>query len=246
MYGKNIQFFLAPERYKLLQLIKSKIPEFREEAVITVFQAFILCFEGPEGRDGVRHIGSPAGEAVKTVVHALPEPVIIEPVLGSHIGEELGKPGWEDGLASRHLVIGSQGEGFQAGGIGKPGEVVSQVMVIYNVDERSGIKSIVCLKKLFRFPCDGMGVGKSVDGPMEDDPMLNGFRVVQLLFPFHEVADEIAYSYVGYIEGEICMCQIIHSYNLLKSFLSRDFHGFEEANNRSYGFVRQAAVLCFY
>lgn len=114
------------------------------------------------------------------------------------------------GLSAAYLFIGPGAEGLQAAGVGELGRVACQEMVVDDVDQWSGIEAIVRPEVFFGFPGDGMGVGKSVDGPMEVDTISNGFWVVQLFFPFYKVADQIAYGYVGYAEGQVCMCQIVH------------------------------------
>lgn len=212
MYCKIIQFLLPGQS---LQLGKCKIFQVREKTIITGFQVFILCFENVKSPKRVGHVGGPARQAKKAVVDAFPELIIIQPILLPHIREKTGKPAGEKRLSVAHLLIGPDGKGPKAAGVREFGRVAREEMVIYNVDKRSGIEAIVCPEKMLGFPGNGMGVGKSVDGPMEIDTISNGFWVVQLFFPFYKVTDQIAHGYVGYAEGQVCMCQIIHLYNLL-------------------------------
>lgn len=214
MYGKNIQFSLVREP---LKLGKRKIFQVREKTVITGFQVFILCFESVKSPEGIGHIGGSPGQAVKAVVDAFPELIIIQPVLLPHIGEKTGKPFGEKRLPAAYLFIGSGGKGPEGAGVREFGGVTREKMIIYNVDKRPGIEAIVRGEELLGFPGNGMGVGKIVDGPVEGDTISNGFWVVQLFFPFYKVTDQIAYGYIGYAEGQVCMCQIIHLYKLLNS-----------------------------
>ena len=178
-----------------------------------------MCFEELEGLLWVRHMGSAASQAVEAVVDAFPEPVVIEPVLGPHIGEKAGKAVGKEVLAAGELLIGPAGEGLQAGGIGELSRVIGQEVIICDIGQRTGIKAIIGPEKAFSFTGNGMRVGEGVDGPVEGNAVAYGDWVVQLFFPFHKVADQIAYCYVGYAEGQVCMCQIIHKHNVLNFFL---------------------------
>jgi len=110
--------------------------------VIAGPELLILCFKGPEGRKRVRHIGCPPGQTVKTVKDPFPKPVVIQPVLGPHIGEKAGKPLGEEGLAGAYQVIGPGGKGLQAGGIREFARVIGQEMIVYDVGQGSGIEAI--------------------------------------------------------------------------------------------------------
>lgn len=178
-----------------------------------------MCFEDLKGLLWVRHVGSAAGKSMEAVVDAFPEPVVVEPVLGPHIGEKTGKAVGKKVLAAGELLIGPAGEGLQAWGIGELSRIIGQEVIVCDIDQRTGIKAIISPEKDLGFTGNGMGIGEGVDRPVEGYALAYGDWVVQLFFPFYKVTDQIANGYVGYAEGQVCMCQIIHKHNLLNFFL---------------------------
>jgi hypothetical protein len=41
---------------------------------------------------------------------------------------------------------------------------------------------------------------------VQRNAFLNGFRVVQLLFSFYEITDQVTHCYFRYAKRQICMC----------------------------------------
>ena len=141
-------------------------------------------------------------------------PVVGQPVLGPHIREKAGEFFRKKGLPVADLLVGERGKGFQLTGIGKQICISGQKVVIYDVDDGACIETVILSEENFCLSCNGVTVGVTVDGPVESDTVSNGFGEVQFFFPFHKITDQVAYGDVGYAEGQVCMCQIIHVYKV--------------------------------
>src|SRR5271170_7594999 len=89
-------------------------------------------------------------------------------------------------------------------------------MVIYDIDERAGIEAISFLKYGFSKARLRMRVCKGVNGPVQGDAFLDGWRIIEFLPAFYKIADQIAYGNFGYAEGKPGVRQVVHPYNLMK------------------------------
>src|SRR5258708_16906707 len=133
-------------------------------------------------------------------------------------GEDPGKFLGEGRLKRRQVFSGSfRKRGKAAVGTGGPRTqgvssftgklmgIIGQEMIVYDVCQRPGIETVVRPEKDLCLTGDFMGVCKGIDGSVQQNAFLNGFRVVQLLFPFHEITDQVAYRYFRYAERQVCM-----------------------------------------
>ena len=99
-----------------LQRPERKILQFGEKGLITVSQFNVMPFKQAAGLPWIGHVGGASGQAAKSGEDALFSPVTRQPVLVAHIREKAAKAVGKKGCAGCQLVIGSVGEGSQAGG----------------------------------------------------------------------------------------------------------------------------------
>src|SRR6186713_2158948 len=81
-----------------------EIMEGRKKCGIAGIQPGIMGLEEAAGLFRVRHIGCPLVEASKTIKDALFVTVVVQPVLGPHIGKEAGKSFGENSLQGADLL----------------------------------------------------------------------------------------------------------------------------------------------
>jgi hypothetical protein len=67
-------------------------------------------------------------------------------------------------------------------------------MIKRHIDERGGIQPVHRPEILFGPDCSRVCIRKIIDRPVQDDPFLDPWRKIKLLFPFYKIADNISHQ----------------------------------------------------
>lgn len=82
-------------------------------------------------------------------------------------------------------------------------------MIIYHIYKCAGVKPVIRPEYFFGLPGSGMCICKSINGTVQGDSLLNAERVVQFLFAFYIITDQVTGQYIRIIKGKVCVCQVI-------------------------------------
>ena len=84
-----------------------------------------------------------------------------------------------------------------------------QYIIVQNVDNRWGIAPGKSAEAVYTAAGQGVVIGIGINGPVQQDPLLDADRVGAPIVALDKIADEIAGQDVFVAEGEETVCEVV-------------------------------------
>lgn len=86
-----------------------------------------------------------------------------------------------------------------------------QKVIVRDIDENASVKPVVRAEHLFRLTTGLVSIGETVNGPVERDSFLDRQRIIELLFAFYKIADDITHEDFRVAKRKTRVGQVVQS-----------------------------------
>jgi hypothetical protein len=83
-------------------------------------------------------------------------------------------------------------------------------MIIYHIGKSAAVQAIVGSENPVGSFCGFMLIRKRIDQPVKGDTLLYTLRIIEFLFSFYKIADQVAREYFRIVKRQICVGQVIN------------------------------------
>lgn len=87
-------------------------------------------------------------------------------------------------------------------------------MIVKNIDNYSAVMTLTWMKSFAALFVGGMGIGEGVNGPVQNNALLNTFREMPVTITPYAVSDEIPNADLFIVKGQKYMSEKVHHSNL--------------------------------
>ena len=151
----------------------------------------------------IAQVGCPAYQSFKTVPDAFFEAVVVQPVLRFHIGEQLLEMLGEIRGRRFQQLVGIARKAMQVLLCKEHSHIVRQEMIIYDIDERGRVESVIFSEIACGSPGGRVCIGERVYFPVEFNAQPDGIGVVEFLSSFYKIADHVPGKDTGIVERKV-------------------------------------------
>lgn len=184
--------------------------QIREKAVKILGKSLDVVQKMGKGGFRVKVSGQTPAKPLQHKIHAFWGGIAVQKACIQHFGQPLPQH-------SRHIIslvlqlsvcfIGKIHKGFRR--IVVP--MQSQYVIVQNVDNRWSIAPGKCAKTAHTATGQGMFIRISINGPVQQDPLLDADRVGAPIVALDKIADEIADQDIFVAEGKKTVCEVVQS-----------------------------------